>query len=141
MIAAKLVPVGILAVLFHGVSGSELVILFGAIGWIVMILKDIRPIKVLRADIREKDLEIAEKDKRIAAMTVERAALILKADQLAASRDFSSAIADALEGHEKRAEDRAEQITDALTQLVKDEQDGWAAVLVALKNLAPPTSS
>lgn len=92
-------------------------ILFAAVGWAVMIAKDIRPIKSLRADLAESRAEVAERDKKIETLTAKLAEETTRADKLAASRDFSAALAEALGGYEKRAEERSRLITDALAKL------------------------
>jgi hypothetical protein len=144
----KFAPVGMLAIVVHGTSTADLVVLFAAIGWAVMIAKDIRPIKALRSDlaesrkeVEERDLNLAERDRTIAELHTKLTEEAARADKLAASRDFSAALADALSGYEKRAEERARKTLDAFATHDREEQKAWTAITAAIAALHPPGSS
>ena len=135
----KTAPVAaLLAYTIHSGDGTTIAVVFAALIYVVSVAKDIRPVRALRADLVESRAESAEKDVRIAELLARLTEEVARAEKLAASRDFSSALAEALGGYEKRSDERARELLAAIATHDAEEQKAWEAITQGLAALAPP---
>jgi len=135
LLAARVAPASTVALIGHG-SLVDLAIVFAALLYVVSLAKDIRPIRSLRSDLSEARAENGEKAKKIDVLTLKLAESHAETVKLTASRDFSTALADALGTFEERASERADKTLEALTAHDERERIAWAEITKALNLIA-----